>query len=358
MPTIGELLRRYVKGHDFGPDDSTVLSSIAHPVKAAGMFGDFVGRNVNQAMGVDPYDNPTPYYGQDDAQKVNSALTLAGLMQTGAMPFGPTGKGTLGAIPVWHGSPHKFDEFDMSKIGTGEGAQMYGKGLYFAESPEVAETYRKGLSNTSYFANDELKFFKTKLLRDKYSDIEDALLRNKFDVEKSKNEVLNKYKKILSKFDNPLYKGESWNSDEARKKLIEQIDFVQSLDIKENNGSLYKASLEWGDPAREAADPLGPHHFLDWDRPLSEQQEVWRKLKDAGMNKFTGNDAGSVYKPRDIQYTSELSEAGIPGIRYLDQGSRGIGEGTANYVVFDDKIPKIVERNGVTISDLLEKMKK
>ena len=27
-----------------------------------------------------------------------------------------------GAI-VWHGSPHKFDKFDSSKIGTGEGAQ-------------------------------------------------------------------------------------------------------------------------------------------------------------------------------------------------------------------------------------------
>ena len=45
------------------------------------------------------------------------------------------------AIPVFHGSPHKFDKFDMSKIGTGEGAQAYGHGLYFADNPNVAKWY-------------------------------------------------------------------------------------------------------------------------------------------------------------------------------------------------------------------------
>ena len=46
---------------------------------------------------------------------------------------------SLGAVTAWHGSPHKFDKFDMSKIGTGEGAQAYGHGLYMAETPEVAQ---------------------------------------------------------------------------------------------------------------------------------------------------------------------------------------------------------------------------
>jgi hypothetical protein len=45
-----------------------------------------------------------------------------------------------GAI-VWHGSPHKFNQFDSAKIGTGEGNQSYGHGLYLAESPEVAKSY-------------------------------------------------------------------------------------------------------------------------------------------------------------------------------------------------------------------------
>src|SRR5687767_3158774 len=52
--------------------------------------------------------------------------------------FGLTGLGLLPFMPnmtVFHGSPHKFDKFDMSKVGTGEGAQAYGHGLYFAENP-------------------------------------------------------------------------------------------------------------------------------------------------------------------------------------------------------------------------------
>ena len=48
------------------------------------------------------------------------------------------GLGVFEGIRAYHGSPHDFDRFDMSKIGTGEGAQAYGHGLYLAESPAVA----------------------------------------------------------------------------------------------------------------------------------------------------------------------------------------------------------------------------
>ncbi len=38
--------------------------------------------------------------------------------------------------PAYHGTPHKFDEFSTENIGTGEGAQAHGWGLYFAEDKE------------------------------------------------------------------------------------------------------------------------------------------------------------------------------------------------------------------------------
>src|SRR5258708_31309271 len=47
----------------------------------------------------------------------------------------------VGNIRAFHGSPSAFKAFDASKIGTGEGAQAYGHGLYFAESQGVAESY-------------------------------------------------------------------------------------------------------------------------------------------------------------------------------------------------------------------------
>ena len=42
---------------------------------------------------------------------------------------------------VWHGSPHKFDKFDASKLGTGEGSQAYAHGHYTAGAPNVAKGY-------------------------------------------------------------------------------------------------------------------------------------------------------------------------------------------------------------------------
>ena len=39
-----------------------------------------------------------------------------------------------GGIRAYHGSPYDFPAFDISKIGTGEGAQAYGHGLYFRGS--------------------------------------------------------------------------------------------------------------------------------------------------------------------------------------------------------------------------------
>jgi hypothetical protein len=51
-------------------------------------------------------------------------------------------RGSAEPTIAYHGGPHSFDKFDMSKIGTGEGAQAYGHGLYFAESEPVARSWR------------------------------------------------------------------------------------------------------------------------------------------------------------------------------------------------------------------------
>ena len=50
------------------------------------------------------------------------------------------------SITAWHGSPHTFDEFKLTAIGTGEGAQVHGWGLYFAKERSVSEGYREELS--------------------------------------------------------------------------------------------------------------------------------------------------------------------------------------------------------------------
>lgn len=59
---------------------------------------------------------------------------------------------------VFHGSPHRFDpdpenpygKFSVDRIGTGEGNQAYGYGLYFASSKEVALWYKEKLSDAHW----------------------------------------------------------------------------------------------------------------------------------------------------------------------------------------------------------------
>jgi len=57
---------------------------------------------------------------------------------------------SIGGLTAWHGTPHKIQgAFDISKVGTGEGAQAYGHGMYFAENPAVAKEYANTLGAKS-----------------------------------------------------------------------------------------------------------------------------------------------------------------------------------------------------------------
>ena len=85
------------------------------------------------ALGLIPFVPPAMSYGLGKLAKARG-------VEIAPAPSGPAAS-QAGAI-VYHGSPHKFDRFDSSKIGTGEGAQAYGHGLYLADNKDVAATYR------------------------------------------------------------------------------------------------------------------------------------------------------------------------------------------------------------------------
>ena len=73
-------------------------------------------------------------------------------------------------MTVWHGSPYKFTKFDASKIGTGEGNQVYGHGIYVAENPNVAKQYAENVKDTASIAEYNAKLGRLSKLMD-----EDAL---------------------------------------------------------------------------------------------------------------------------------------------------------------------------------------
>lgn len=111
-----------------------------------------------------------------------------------------------------------------------------------------------------------------------------------------------------------------------------------------------------------------PDQFLDWDRPLAQTPEVMAKLGPIGFGpNMTGQDiyqrlVGSA-RPGSgggmnsagvrlsdmppVEVSGRMNATGIPGIKYLDQGSRGAGQGSSNYVVFDDKLIDILRKYGL-----------
>jgi len=111
------------------------------------------GNGLTQMSTEKPPVGPSGGYSLPTTEAVaryNSGKALAeGQPRVG--PSGPTESGdySLPQTVAYHGSPHDFDQFDISKIGTGEGAQAYGHGLYFAEREGIAKSYRDALQKSN-----------------------------------------------------------------------------------------------------------------------------------------------------------------------------------------------------------------
>lgn len=356
--TLAELYQR-LQAQDFGPDDSMIASALMNPRMAAGLAADRFKRGVRTASGLpDEYDNPTPYYGSTPRQQAEAGLGLAGMVQTGAMPMAPVGRGgTLGTILASHGSPHQFDRFDMSKLSSGSGMQSYGHGLYFAEGYDspVAMKYRKNLSGYSDV-----------LINGEKDNTIQTLAKNTSELKKQ----------LLNDYDGYLQLAEQRKNPENKKTALDmaeniknKIDLIESGRLSvEPKGYLYNVNLEWPDAAREAIDPLGPQHFLDWYEPTPES--ILKPLSAKAMEDFGSGMSGGVSGEQDYKTIVDsfrfagskdpqndaikwFVNQGIPGIKNPVLGK--VGKGTSNYVIFDERIPRIMTRNDVSLADLLRK---
>lgn len=320
---------------------------------AQGMASGMLGAPVDlatMAMRVFGYDVPneqivgnTDWWGRKMGADPNTAPFIAG--SVGPVPDAMDAGRVLAALDprvlnavaglagmtAFHGSPSRFDKFDITKIGTGEGAQAYGHGLYFAENKRVAEGYRAALSPGSG------------------GDAQDVAVRVLDAVGGDEQKALREIEGRLARGNMPV------NADSP---LVQAHRLIKRGLV--NRGGVYEVDIP-----DEAIDRM-----LDWDKPLSEQPESVQK----GLGQLLGGDdpllaelysggiraedigvtdrspGGQIYNTLaerfggQEQMSRKLNEAGIPGIRYLDQGSRTAGEGTSNFVVFDDSIVKILSR--------------
>ena len=320
-------------------------------------------------------------------------------------------QGFMPSIVAYHGTPHTIrGQFDINKVGTGEGAQAYGHGMYFAEAPEVAK---------QYFAPGKHSHSIEKLIDD---------IPAKSFMEKSTNPIEKRAADAISR--NPTakdaisYLEQDASFDPLAKKAIEWLTANESR--VGTPGNLYKVDIP------DADIPM----MLDWDKPLSQQPKVMGALRSEAEQRVKDrtlvnieNDIRSSLPPIDIgnDYMAMFSDAnvkagqeikkqaleklnkmdlsslvnkelesmkplamnwnmtgkeyyeflsknqgspakasemlqrqGITGNRYLDEGSRNRGQGTSNFVVFEPSTVKILEKNNkpVTRKELIEKQVK
>jgi len=277
----------------------------------------------------------------------NRATDLAGLLMGGSYAA-PAQRNAVGSgIRAYHGSPHDFDRFDLSKIGTGEGAQSYGHGLYFAGNEAVAKAYREALAGTTSqkFVNGQ-----------EYNrDNPVHLAAHLADVFKSRDKAL----QVLQ--------------DDIKKSSVvpERVDvYRQAAEILRGGSALGEYTRKQPGRMYEVNINARPEQFLDWDKPLRYQnQPVAEALKTVGVDVSSPNLGEQVRNASGLRLhgttwgdtpypvnlpdmkspaaSNALNKAGIPGIKYLDQGSRGAGEGSRNYVVFDDKLIDILRKYGL-----------
>jgi hypothetical protein len=246
----------------------------------------------------------------------------------------------------------------MDKSGTGEGAQAYGHGLYAAEAEPVAKGYRDALQFgpvpvKKIYTPDETARGVMNLTG---GDIETSLsyLRDGLAAAKSEEQI---------------------------KRLSDAINILQDSPPKPI-GKMYEINI--------AADP---NQFLDWDKPLRDQPQNVREALAPWGHLDVGGPVGDLLKytmQHGADATKHLAGKGIPGIKYLDAGSRGKGVaqvqvmykgqphgdpipahawnqvdqltqrykdmgydvevqdlGTRNYVVFDDKLISIIRKYGI-----------
>ena len=235
------------------------------------------------------------------------------LMQKMGEAYNPIG------MTAWHGSPHIFEKFDASKIGSGTGQQVYGKGLYVAESPMTANEYKVNLSGYSSGAKSSL--------RQSNNDFDEAMA--------NQAKKLDHYKALIES-------GGGGDINRANKflQMTEQnIKDLQAMKqgIAENKGALYKVDLP----------DTHVRRMLDWDAPLKEQPRNVRALaKELGMdmNDLGGDLVAKVGK--DEAGREVLQKAGIRGVKYYnDMGKGGPDTWKRNFVVFDPNHLTILERN-------------
>jgi len=313
---------------------------------------------LSAAMTVAPMVGPTAKAGAAGARITGTALkdlATSDVAYNAAMNA-MRRSGGLAELTAYHGTPHRFaaternplGEFRASQIGSGEGSQAYGHGLYLAEAPGTAKSYQIEL------ARDPRNSVNTVISRlPKNANSDDVMfeLRKHSDLTDFQNDsrLKNDILKII----------QNTNADgTVENEAIRAYNRTNSYLPPADKGAFYHVDLP--DPMIEK--------MLHWDKPLSQQPKsvqsaisnlLKKNFEQAKISDPSWGDLGKPFDPlsmtgeevmgnlyslfgresanpmRGSAAASEaLRKAGIPGVQYFDATSRRAGKGTRNFVIF------------------------
>lgn len=252
---------------------------------------------------------------------------------------------------AYHGSPHKFDEFSLDAIGTGEGAQAHGWGLYFAANKDISHGYMERLSEGEWrykgkrLAGGEIFFYKS-IKEDKQGTIN--LIQNRID--KTQAKLKNKQKE-LKETKSPIFSDSYKDEIKSLKTEIEyqknNLKKIKSIDVSKiefkTEGQLFEVDIPDVD------------EMLDEDKDLIHQSnKVQRAIEKIYSDAMASNNVKLTnaigitgketyrgfleYFGSDKKASEFLNSYGIKGITY-----DGRQDGRC-YVVFDDKAVQVLKK--------------
>ena len=281
---------------------------------------------------------------------------------------------------AWHGSPHDFDEFDLGAIGSGEGNQAHGWGLYFAKKKSVSKNYQKVLSKRLGTKNPklfkvEIPDEKTMLDEDKYfkeqnKDVVNKIVSavNDLDIDKRKAllsyykehpsyPVNKEYEKILGKIQDLEHDKEYLvdalvnNVNKIKEKIAREtaaeygynFDELKADNTFEMAGKLLGEINEKLSTLKKEKEVEGAKEKIKEDKILESIGDTFTKTPYTGrdvyvaLSKVFGDDKGA---------SEFLNSTGVKGITY-----DGYTDGRC-YVVFDDKAIKVIEKYNQSINGM------
>jgi hypothetical protein len=245
-------------------------------------------------------------------------------------------------IIAFHGSGADFDEFRLEMIGTGEGAQAYGYGLYFTDSEDIAKFYRdslaRGRSSIVYDGSGVKNARETDSLTDREMILDNIATEMAFFDQKPENVIKKKIKNLKQKIDDPVDISASAGDAEAqeladfiRQSAQRELEIYENLDpSKFTRGKMYKVGLA-----------PKPDELLDYDLPLSQQPKKYKAALDEiakiqgipvvdqfGQSASFGSFQDALnQKVGPVNAMKEFTDAGIPGIKFFSGNTRNTAGG-------------------------------